>query len=45
MSSAVCPVGAVPSAVIVSESLAESPVPLVAVTVVEPSWVAPAVQL
>ena len=39
------PVGAVASAVMVSESLAVSPVPLVAVTVVEPSWVAPVVQL
>ena len=42
--SALCPVGAEASAVMVSESLEERPLPLTAVTVVEPSWVAPTVQ-
>ena len=41
---AVWPVGAVESAEIVSESPEERPAPLVAVSVVEPSAVAPAVQ-
>ena len=45
LSVAVWPVGAVESAEIVSESPAERPAPLVAVIVVEPSWVAPAVQV
>ncbi len=44
-SAAACPVGAVASAVIVSESPPERPAPLVAVIVVEPRLPAPAVQL
>ena len=42
---AVCPVGAVVSAEMVSESAALRPALLVAVIVVEPSWVAPVVQV
>ena len=45
VSEALWPVGAVESAEMVSESAAERPAPLVAVIVVEPSWVAPAVQV
>src|SRR5204862_4040402 len=44
VSDADCPLGAVESAVIVSESPAVRPVPFVAVTVVEPSESGPAVQ-
>ncbi len=43
VSVALWPVGAVESAVTVSESAAERPAALVAVIVVEPSWVAPLV--